>query len=482
MPLPRSAPAVTAFAGMTVSERRVFISYSHENHAEAVQCFRAVKMACASFEAATPIFLDCRGDGRLVAGEDWRARIQQEIDEARVFVVLMSMAYFDSDFCRNLELRRIFERQAADPTLLVIPVALTGVPPARFFADAIGRHVSLDNGNCIPQGLIDSPVGGSKLGLKPISDYPIDRREDAWSHVSTAIEEAMRKQPVRPLASPQPLMSTPPVDVAAGISAAFLPYLCNRGDQVDALIRRLKDWHVDGARRPVVMLTEGRRDDDCMSKWVERLWQTEIGACLDFERRGLSFGKYKPLVLRADSTTLTETEALQRATRALADVLGPSRLSDAPEVLANHRDRERPFLLSVDISARDRSAVQGPMLLQGLLAVLAESPDLPLSSMLAIHINLLNPPDAEPGQRAEWSRAIEAACLAREGQGVAILPLGALALIEYGEVTQWAWDDRVREILAGDIDDLRADLPVRDDERWSMRTFATTAAGWLRPR
>ncbi|MEY4752481.1 MAG: hypothetical protein RJA44_156, partial [Pseudomonadota bacterium] len=149
--------------------RRIFISYSHEDHIEAQQCHRAVDMMCASLDGDSAIFLDAAGAQRLRAGDDWDARIRAELERADVYLVLMSSAYFASAFCRDIELCRILERQRDQPGLLVIGIALHDLNPRSFYTDKLGRELSMQQFQCLPQGRIEAPAGGTKLGLKPIS-------------------------------------------------------------------------------------------------------------------------------------------------------------------------------------------------------------------------------------------------------------------------------------------------------------------------
>jgi tetratricopeptide (TPR) repeat protein len=170
----------------------VFISYSHENHAEALRCFRATEMMCAGLGEPYEIFLDSKGDAQLRAGDDWQRKISQALERANVFLVLMSSAYFDSVFCRDVELRRIFERHREDASILVVGIALHGLNPRAFYVEALGRELSMGNYQCLPQGQIETATQGSKLGLKPLSDWPLALREDAWHKVSEQIDEALR--------------------------------------------------------------------------------------------------------------------------------------------------------------------------------------------------------------------------------------------------------------------------------------------------
>ncbi|MEY4753340.1 MAG: hypothetical protein RJA44_1015, partial [Pseudomonadota bacterium] len=71
-----------------------------------------------------------------------------------------------------------------------------------FYTDKLGRELSMQQFQCLPQGRIEAPAGGTKLGLKPISEWPEAQREDAWQVVARDIEAALRHREGAPDAAP----------------------------------------------------------------------------------------------------------------------------------------------------------------------------------------------------------------------------------------------------------------------------------------
>ena len=103
-----------------IAGRRVFVSYCHADYRHA----RRLNMALQAIPGETVIFLDAGGDECLMAGDAWREKIQQALESANVFIVLMSMDFQASEFCREVELRRMLERRSSEPDA----VKVIGIP------------------------------------------------------------------------------------------------------------------------------------------------------------------------------------------------------------------------------------------------------------------------------------------------------------------------------------------------------------------
>src|SRR5688500_10749981 len=52
-------------------------------------------------------------DGRIGAGEDWRAEHDKNLESARLILLLVSADFLASDFCYEVQVRRALERQRA---------------------------------------------------------------------------------------------------------------------------------------------------------------------------------------------------------------------------------------------------------------------------------------------------------------------------------------------------------------------------------
>jgi hypothetical protein len=94
-----------------------FISYTHTDHS-----------LCGRFQAHLALSKDHGGadfwaDKRINAGEQWSAAIGTAIDQAEIFLLLVSAKFFGSAYIRDVELPRILAR-AAQCDGLIVPVIL----------------------------------------------------------------------------------------------------------------------------------------------------------------------------------------------------------------------------------------------------------------------------------------------------------------------------------------------------------------------
>lgn len=460
-----------------IAGRKIFVSYCHADYKDALQLNMELKAMCRRL-GDSAIFLDSGGDSRLMAGDEWKAKIEAALEDANVFVVLMSTYFHDSQFCREVELRRMLERRRREPHVKVIGIALHNVILQNFSAQVDGETFALAAYQCLPQGLSNGPTG-QRLGLKPINDWSDQR--DAWVKVVEQIEDALLNADHPPYALPEVEHRTEPAispPTRISINAKHLPYLCDRREQYYALLDHLELWRKSNFSRPLVLVTEGR-SDDCLGKWVERLRQTEISKSLDFEELGLSFGHFKAFSWPAPTAGLSTVEdARKRFVRALAEVLCPHPLASAEEVFEAHLTRAHPTLLSIDC-ADICQAEHARRALQGLLAVLAACPPLGQRTMLVVAINLVReaaaPADARARLAPEFKEVIDQAVAAG---GVQAAMLGSLPELIETDINLWSSRDDVSGKLTDDIEMLCKVLP-KDRNSWPMRTFAEVARQWF---
>ena len=151
-----------------IAARRIFVSYSHADYSAAVHVNKELQ-ALARRLGGTVTFLDSQGDEKLMAGDAWKNKICEALETANVFVVLMSTDFHASQFCREVELRRMLERRRAEPNIKVIGVALHKVELRNFSVQSGDETLSLEEYQCIPQGELPAPE--KRLGLKPINKW-----------------------------------------------------------------------------------------------------------------------------------------------------------------------------------------------------------------------------------------------------------------------------------------------------------------------
>ena len=467
--------------------RRIFISYCHADYPHALRLHRALTPMCERL-GDMEIFFDYEA---LKAGNLWEAQIRTALEETDVFIVLLSHAYNASSFCRETELRRMFERRRQAPHIRVIGVALHSVDLDDFFVDIEGERVAVSGVQCLPQDEFKTAVE-TRSGLRPLSDWPNDRQADAWELVKQQIENALTSPNAVPVVPVVPAGDAVPPPVAPApvartdLSVDWLPYLCDRGEQTDALVDPLDAWARIGFVCPLVLVTEGRTKD-CLYQWAERLQRREVRAALGLPEEELSFGHIKALNWPGALALLAgEDEARRRAVRALAGALGPRPAATEAEVAACHAGGARATFLVAecqDKEAPDKVALA----VKGMLAALAAFPALGRNNMLVLALHLVRAPDAEAGAPSRLREAIlpvlEAAVA---GGGLVGAHLESLPELNDSHVRQWVIDHDITPRLVDDVDSLIGRSLPQEKDSWPMKDFAETVkkpdSGWFAPR
>ena len=105
----------TATLGVMPPPKRCFLSYSHKDHEGFEQLRAQLAPVAQAFSFAI------WHDKRIQAGDYWNHRIQTEIDQAEIFVLLTSADFFNSGYIIAHELPAIRQRHRA-AGVLVLPV------------------------------------------------------------------------------------------------------------------------------------------------------------------------------------------------------------------------------------------------------------------------------------------------------------------------------------------------------------------------
>jgi len=136
---------------------RVFISYSHKD--ETLRAELETHLKLLQRQGLIAVW----SDRRIDAGEEWRGKIDDNLDSARMILLLVSADFIGSDYCYDVEMTRALARQTANEAR-VIPIILRAVhwQPAPF-----GKLQAL-------------PKDG-----KPVTLW--ENKDSAWKDVSTGI-------------------------------------------------------------------------------------------------------------------------------------------------------------------------------------------------------------------------------------------------------------------------------------------------------
>lgn len=138
---------------------RLFYSYSHKDESLRNELETHLKLLQRRG------LIDTWHDRKIEAGDDWKRRIDENLEQADIILLLVSADFIASDYCYEIEMKRALERQrkgeAAVIPIIVRDVNLTGVPF---------------------NGLQYLPEGGL-----PVAKWP--DRDSAWRNVSEHIEK-----------------------------------------------------------------------------------------------------------------------------------------------------------------------------------------------------------------------------------------------------------------------------------------------------
>lgn len=95
----------------------VFLSYSHTDE-ELCDHFRE---HLSGLRRA--LIINDWHDRQIPAGDEWSARIDEQLERAHLVLFLVSSSFLHSDYCQDVEVRRAMERHRAGDTI-VVPIVL----------------------------------------------------------------------------------------------------------------------------------------------------------------------------------------------------------------------------------------------------------------------------------------------------------------------------------------------------------------------
>lgn len=434
--------------------RSVFISYTTHSDADLAARERLCDILGPMCHVRTldgdpwEIWVD---DRSLNAGDDWNQRLGVALDEASLFVVVMSEKYLNSTFCRDTELPRMLERHL-DDKVPVLGVWLDGVNLKLFKARLVGGDVmGLDERQCLPRG----PKGNGLLAVRKWDD-----KDDAWNKVAEEIERAW------------PSARTPKLKLAPRHSSRELklPYFCDRRQQLRTLRQSLRDWHnPDAQRRPLLLLHEAH-DHDSPDAWVTRLAVGELEAAMPAVtgRKVLSFGE--PRVFAWPDMAANAADALQDLCDALSHKL-ISRLADWPDIHAAQHKHRQPTLWWTEVP-ECLEAGQVEHAAEALGAMLAQWPDRQRGTMLVVVVHV----SAAAPEAAKQTVVERLGGAARTSGRFHLVDLGPLSPVSREDLRPWADDTHVRAHLARlslDLDVLREQLGSGLPMRAFVQLFET---------
>ncbi len=405
----------------------------------------------------------------LKAGDDWHEKILESLDNANVFLVLMSVNFINSPYCRSQELSRILLKGSKEGALVIgVLVGVVDLEGFKWEYDD-GSTLDLKKLNCLPQTSI-KVAGEDKpnFGLKAIELWPSNLRNTAWNTVVLAVTKAMPGSP----SAAQPREMKPSSRVALS-----LPYLIDRQGQCSRLNVGLRSWAGRRYKKPLVVLSDGRHAD-CLDKWVERLALFHFREALGISEDEISFGHHHFLALPSnvhDGGTIDL--ARQYFEGLLPSLVGLRGIAAFDEVVRIHRKNKRPLLIWIECTSPSTKELLENSI-EGLVSLLAAWGGLGEQNMLIVMLNLVRS-DHSSASEVHPSHDLTASILNRSQSQdkICFVDVGVMSEIDKAMISGWSVA-HAKDMLCDDIDVLVDELPG-ETETWPMKAFAQCAKNWL---
>ncbi|MGY3262978.1 toll/interleukin-1 receptor domain-containing protein [Frigoribacterium sp. 2355] len=183
---------------MTGIPIRVFVSYAHgdDDDFKFIDPFVSKLRALAKVKSARPleVFVDREGIGW---GEDWRERLEQEVQNASVFLPFVTPLYIEREVCRDEFLTFQAEAKSLGVTGLILPVVPLHSPAiSKDSEDEIARYAAEKQYELLEAGLL---AGFESATWLTVMARIADRLLDA-----VAKSEAILAQPTREPSGSEP--------------------------------------------------------------------------------------------------------------------------------------------------------------------------------------------------------------------------------------------------------------------------------------
>lgn len=395
---------------------RVFVSYSHEDSRLARKFLTYFDLLVQSMGLAPRdvLFVDER---RLRAGYKWEEVLLAGIDEADLFVFLVSANSLQADrYCMHMEVPR-----AAAAGIPIVPVVLTQCP---WGGQAIPGH---------PKGLTLGDLGAlprnAKQQIKPVTHW--ERADEAWDTVTTGLRPLLRKESPRAPGAAQPPPSDEPG--AGVVDAELIPYLCDQQSVVRRFDAGLEAWDA----RALVVLVKGVFDDNPPQFW-NRLRLENLSEFLDNDSlRGAGLGPDKPLPLPAMDDAEVGAGLRRTLLYELSDALTGNRyrIKDVETLTAAMRGMDGVIALLAMPDGRSARALRAS--LEALLSLIDEIPDDDVRQRTIVAVGLEDPALAQSRLADEWDL--------HRFLGSLVVDLDPLCAVTSQDARNWHFKHRIRD-------------------------------------
>ena len=95
---------------LIIMTKKVFISYSHKDESHRKDLEEHLSML------KRQNIISVWHDRKITAGDDWKQRIDENLESAGIVIFLVSSSFLGSDYCYDVEVKRAIERHEEGST------------------------------------------------------------------------------------------------------------------------------------------------------------------------------------------------------------------------------------------------------------------------------------------------------------------------------------------------------------------------------
>jgi hypothetical protein len=450
MPLPIIQPASGHGAAASGAGVRVFLSYSHEDSHLVKGFVRHFELLAQSLGLA-PREVLFHDERRLVSGGEYAETLLDAIDQASVFVLLVSSNSLRADrYCMRVEVAR-----AAAAGIPIVPVVLT---TCRWEEQRIPGH---------PRGLTFGDVGALPLNtrrqVRPVARW--DSADDAWHAVTSGLLPHLERAAPGPAA-----VATAPTAPTEGgvVDIDLVPYLCDQRSAVRVFDRGLAAWD----SRALVVLVKGVYDDNPAQFW-NRLRLAHLSDFLEEDSlRGAGLSPDRPLPLPADDEPGSPDDARLVLLHELSDTLTGNRFRIRTVEALTTALRGMDGVIALLAMPAARSAAALRQTLEALLGLIGDIGDEAVRRRVVVAVALEDPALVDRRLAGVWELGRFA--------GTLVVELEPLCAVTAHDARIWHLEHRIRERFRVDEPGITGLFPQGDGLR--LRPFHSGFHRLLGPR
>lgn len=160
-----SIKSTLSLISLTMEPIKIFISYAHRDETRKNDLIEY--LAPLKREGLISIW----DDRAIDAGQEWKKEIDQQLQSARVILLLISHRFINSDFCHNVEMTKAMERNESGEAT-VIPIILS---------------------NCDWSGASFAKLQMLPKDAVPVNDKSWHNPEDAFTEVAKGIRRVVER-------------------------------------------------------------------------------------------------------------------------------------------------------------------------------------------------------------------------------------------------------------------------------------------------